>query len=95
MNKWEEALKDIYESYDAFYISNKYGDGTHKNEFDLLLSVNTEAQYYKKAISWIRTVYDCFYYKNYVDSNGKYLEGTPFKYIEDVVAKIGGVKEDE
>lgn len=31
MNKYEEALNEIKESYDAFYFQNKYGEGTtHK-----------------------------------------------------------------
>jgi hypothetical protein len=85
MNKYEEALKDIYESYDAFYISNKYGDGTHKDCFDLLLSITTNAEYYHNAINWIRNEYDCYYSKRYIDNNGLYLDGTPFKYISDIV----------
>lgn len=31
-----EAVDKLENEYDAFYIENKYGEGTHKKEFELL-----------------------------------------------------------
>lgn len=74
MNKYKETLEKIKNEYDAYYFENKYGDGTHKNEFELLENKLTK-DLDKKALGWIKNCYDC-YYKDELD------EGSPFAYLE-------------
>ena len=65
MIKELEAVKEILNSYDAFYITNKYGDdGTHKEEFNLLKDYFKNDEVGLKALSWISHVYDCYYKKD-------------------------------
>ncbi len=71
-----EAVDKLENEYDAFYIENKYGDGTHKKEFELLAKLKGEKVL--NALNWIRNCYDC-YYKH---ENG---EDSPFEYLRKVI----------
>ena len=83
MNKIEllKALEEIKESYDAFYLANKYGDCTHKEQFEKLsqvkgLSLETG------ALAWVRYEYDCYYKNEFEDERG-----TAFEYIRNLINK--------
>lgn len=83
MSKYEllKALDEIKESYDAFYIENKYGNCTHKEQFEKLSQVKG-LSIEKGALAWIRYEYDCFY-KNEFEIE----TGTAFEYIRDLINK--------
>ena len=85
MNKYEEALNEIKESYDAYFIGNKYGEGTHKKQFDLLSTL--EGDKVKIAIAWIRDCYDCYYKSDFENE-----EGTAFEYLRNICKKYEGDK---
>ena len=77
-----KAINEIQDSYDAFYILNKYGtDGTHKKEFDILFEFVKNDELGKNALNWIKHEYDC-YYKNDYYSNDK---NSPFAYLEEFI----------
>lgn len=68
-----DAVDKLENEYDAFYIENKYGEGTHKKEFELLAKLKGEKV--PNALRWIKRCYDC-YYKNELggpDSTFAYL----------------------
>ena len=87
MSKELEALRRIYETYDAFYLTNKYGspnDGTHGEEFKTLEKVCVSDKA-KHALSFIRFNYDC-YYKNEISFDEKTsVFGYLANYIKEVV----------
>ena len=68
--RYLEAIEKIRNEYDAFYFENKYGENTHKKEFELLS--NLKGDKVKNALSWIKDCYDC-YYKNEVHIEFDYL----------------------
>ena len=72
MNKYLKAIDKLENEYDAYFVSNKYGENTHQKEFDLLKELKGEKV--KNALAWIHNCYDC-YYKNENDENG------PFEYL--------------
>lgn len=76
--KFEEALDKIKNSYDAFYIENKYGKGTHEKEFELL-STLPDLSLEKGALCWIKHEYDCYYEKEYEDE-----KGTAFEFVRKI-----------
>lgn len=76
MNKYLQALEKIKNEYDAYYFENKYGDETHKQEFDLINSILPEKS--KGSLSWIKNCYDC-YYKDELNEN------SAFAYLEQVI----------
>lgn len=82
MNKFYKALERIMDSYDAFYFENKYGDGTHKEEFDTLSQL--EGEYVGNALLWIRHNYDCHYKYQFEDPE----ENTPFNYLYMVIGAV-------
>lgn len=59
MNKYEKALDTLENEYDAFYFENKYGEGTHPEEFKLLYEL--QGSLVTNALGWIRCCYDCYY----------------------------------
>ena len=75
------ALNEIKDSYDAFFIENKYGDNTHKKQFDLL-SKELNLPLDKGALAWIKYEYDCYYKGDYEDETG-----TAFEYIRNLILK--------
>lgn len=84
MNKYEEAIEKVVESYDAFYILNKYDPekGTHVEEFALLEDLIPHGEKVANALSWIKHQYDC-YYKEEVDT----AEG-PFEYLRSIAKTL-------
>ena len=86
-----KALDEIKDSYDAFYIANKYDNdnisGTHTKQFDLL-SRELELPLDRGALAWIKWEYDCAYKSEYENE-----EGTAFGYIRGII-KCGGIRFD-
>ena len=83
MNKYKAALQSIMDSYDAFYIENKYGECiTHKKEFELLESLATPDNKVKNALAWIKDKYDCFYKEEYMK-----IKDNPFTYLDLLIDK--------
>lgn len=81
MDKYQKALDDIKENYDAFYIANKYDmqNNTHKEQFELLATLpNLSLE--KGALCWIRYEYDCYYKEDFEDE-----KGTAFEYIRNII----------
>ena len=70
---YKEAINNLKNEYDAFYVENKYGSGTHKAEFELLSTLKGEKVH--SALAWIKDCYDC-YYKD---------ELNPFDYLESLI----------
>jgi len=64
-NDYEKAIKEIQNNYDAFYIKNKYGEGTHEKEFTLLNQLATPENKVSNALLWIKECYDCYYKDEY------------------------------
>ena len=77
-----KALDDIKESYDAFYIENKYGSNTHQKQFDLL-EQNVKGDKMPNALGWIKNCYDCYYKNEYEDESG-----TAFEYIRNQINEV-------
>ncbi len=80
MNKYQRAIETLKNEYDAFYFENKYGEGTHPEEFKLLSEL--EGDLVQNALGWIRDCYDC-YYRNELD------EDNAFTYLEKIAAERG------
>ncbi len=81
-------LLEIWTSYDAYYIGNKYGEeNTHKEQFERLreLLKSDEASY--KTLNWISQYYDS-YYKNEYDLKNR---DNPFYYLQ---CKINELEEE-
>lgn len=64
----KEALERIQSEYDAFYVKNKYGEGTHNEEFNLLEQTFEDDEMALRALRWIKYEYDC-YYQEYRDND--------------------------
>jgi hypothetical protein len=79
------ALDEIKDGYDAFFMSNKYDDdnskNTHKEQF-ALLSKELNLPLDKGALAWIKYEYDCYYKNNYEDETG-----TAFEYVRNLILK--------
>lgn len=83
MNKYEEALNNIKKTYDAFYIENKYGKGTHNEDFKLLATLpNLSLE--RGALAWIKYEYDCYYISDFEDE-----KGTAFEFIRNICKEQG------
>ena len=78
MNKYQRAIETLKNEYDAFYFENKYGEGTHPEEFATLSEL--EGELVPNAIGWIRNCYDC-YYQHELD------EDSAFAYLEKIAAE--------
>ena len=74
MNKYIKALETLKNEYDAFYFENKYGEGTHPKEFEILSEL--KGDFVPNAIGWIKNCYDC-YYKEVLEIN----EDSAFAYL--------------
>lgn len=76
MNKeiYEKALNEIMNSYDAFLMVNKYGDNTHKKQFEILSQLKGEKV--NQALGWIKNCYDC-HYKNEFEND----KNSAFAYL--------------
>ena len=77
-----EALDDIKDIYDAFYIHNKYGENTHQKQFDLL-EKNLKGDKVSNAIAWIKGCYDCYYKYEFEDETG-----TAFGYLRSLIKEM-------
>ena len=77
-----KALDEIKESYDAFYIENKYGTNTHQKQFDLL-EKKLKGDKLPNALGWIKNCYDCYYKDEYKDESG-----TAFEYIRNLINEV-------
>ena len=79
------ALDEIKDGYDAFFIGNKFDDdnikNTHKEQF-ALLSKELNLSLNKGALAWIKCEYDCYYKGDYEDETG-----TAFEYIRNLILK--------
>lgn len=73
-----EAINKLKNEYDAFFIGNKYGEGTHNEEFELLSTLKGDKV--TNALAWIKDCYDC-YYKDELD------DGNPFDYLESLLGE--------
>lgn len=71
-----DAVDKLENEYDAFYVENKYGDGTHNKEFDLLSKL--KGVKVPDALGWIKNCYDCYYKRE----NGP---DSPFAYLRQVI----------
>ncbi len=76
----EEALNRIIDSYDAYYVENKYGKGTHEEEFELLSQLKGDKV--SNAIAWIRDCYDCYYKEDYIND-----DSSAFAYLRSLIDK--------
>lgn len=84
MDKELKALEEIKDKYDAFYITNKYGPGTHEKEFKMLTELVKDDDLGKRALNWIKHQYDCYYKENYIDN----IEKSAFDYLEEIIKGV-------
>lgn len=83
-------LLSLWENYDAYFIGNKYGEGTHEKEFKSLSELLPD-EVSTKALSWIRHCYDCYYKNEYEDMN----DSNPFWYLQNKLNNKKEGKENE
>jgi len=81
MNKYEKAINEIAETYDAFYIENKYGNGggTHQKYFETLKDLIPYGDKVENALDWIMNEYDSY------DQDIFDTESGPFEYLRRIV----------
>ena len=90
MNKYEKALNEIKESYDAFYFENQFGKyTTHREQFELLATLPKLSLEYG-ALAWIGCCYDSYYKDEFKDETG-----TAFEYIRKIIKELEEVLNDE
>ena len=82
MNKKLKALEKIINEYDAFYITNKYGPGTHIEEFDILIKAVGNDEIGLNAVNWIKRQYDCYYKSEYEND-----DTTAFAYLKKILGE--------
>lgn len=85
----EEMLKklnEIKDEYDAYYIENKYGEGTHKEQFQKLREYLKDDGMSMRALNWISYCYDC-YYKDDEEYNVENYSN-PFYYLETKIKEV-------
>lgn len=85
----EEMLKklnEIKDEYDAYYIENKYGEGTHKEQFKKLREHLKDDEMSMRALNWISQCYDCYYKDDKIYN----IEGdaNPFYYLETKIKEV-------
>lgn len=64
--KYLKYINNLIESYDAYYVINKYSDldkTTHATEFIELTKLLENNEQALNALGWIRNCYDCYYKK--------------------------------
>ncbi len=80
--KLEKALDQLMNEYDAFFIENKYGKGTHNEQFEILEQLIEETgDQACIALCWIRDCYDCYYKEEYDN------EESAFGYLRSLIKK--------
>lgn len=77
----QQALDNIKNEYDAFYFSNKYGEGTHHDEF-MMLHNNLDGDKVSNALGWIQNCYDCYY-------KDECQKGDVFDYLQGLIDNYG------
>lgn len=85
MEEQIKALSEIFNNYDAYFVTNKYGDkGTHDKEFKLLNEALKDDKKSLSALNWIKNLYDCYYSKEYLSKKDEtqYDENSAFYYLE-------------
>ena len=75
---YKEAINNLKNGYDAFYLENKYGCGTHEKEFEYLSTLFEKAE---NALAWIKDCYDCYY-------KDELPYGNAFDYLESLVKEL-------
>lgn len=84
MNKRKllNALKKLWDEYDAFYMLNRYSwqyhENTHATEFEFLSKLKGDKVH--NALRWIHDCYDCDY-KHQLEAS----EDNPFKYLYNII----------
>ena len=75
-------LLKIWDSYDAYYFANKYGEvSTHKDEFNRLYGLLGNYDMPNRALDWMRHCYDCYYKNEYENKDNS----NPFYYLQCVL----------
>lgn len=67
-----KAIDELYNNYDAFLIDNKYGENTHRKQFELLIERFKQDEMSMKAIEWIQHCYDCYYKEDFKDDKSAF-----------------------
>lgn len=80
-----EALDEIKDSYDAYFMFNRYDENnsrnTHKEEF-ALLSKELGLPLNEGPLGWIYHCYDCYYKDKYANE-----KNTAFGYIRNLISE--------
>lgn len=89
INKSEylKAIDELENEYDAFYMANRYGEGTHDEQFKLLSTL--KGNKVKNALGWIHDQYDCYYRSEMKDD-----PDSPFEYLRKCVDDEFSLKEE-
>lgn len=80
-----KAVDELMDSYDAFYVMNKYGEldkNTHGTQLSMLYELLNNDDMAMLALYWIQYSYDCFY-KEEVEGNAD----NPFNYLREQISK--------
>lgn len=87
MNKYEEALNEIRESYRAYTFDNMVGFqyNTHRKQFELLYSLNDADVSLALALYHIISKYDC-YFKDEYDKDDEI--SIAFEYISNKIKEL-------
>ena len=67
-----KVIDDLWNNYDAFLFNNKYGENTHKKQFELLEERFKQDEMSMKAIEWIKKCYDCYYKEDFNDDKSAF-----------------------
>lgn len=70
-----EAIDNLFNSYDAYLINNKYGSiegNTHEKEFKILIDRFKNDEMSMKAINWILNCYDYYYKDEFSDDKSAF-----------------------
>lgn len=80
-------LKDILDSYDAYFIVNKYGNkeqNTHHEQFSTLKELLKDDKASLVALDYLYYNYDC-YYKNEFNTMD---DSNPFYYLQKILNSL-------
>lgn len=91
MEEYLKAVDSLLDSYDAYYIANKYDEknNTHKKEFKMLIDLFENSEMDLRAIQWIHNCYDCYYKSQYEND-----EKSPFAYLKASINRKFGAKDE-
>lgn len=80
-------LKNIYDTYDTYFIVNKFGtkeQNTHYEDFKMLNEILRDNKEALNALSYLYYHYDCFYKNEY----NKMTDENPFYVIQMELNKL-------